>query len=281
MCRPLCLIATLLLAVTNARATNPASSEIPFEYREGLIWIKASVAHSTKPLNLLLDTGAAASVINLPVAQQLGLKPGKPISVRGVESTLTGYWLKGVHATAQGISLPAEYIALDLTKLSNSCERPVDGLLGADFFRGCTVQINFEDQTIRFLPADTRLSVNSLPLQVRPCGMRVPITVNGHKSQWVRLDTGCATSLQWVTSTVRPEHCSRRVAIGLTKISIPQVETTVHLGSFHFDSVPTGLHKSALFEGEAGLLGAGLLSRFARVTIDARRGLLFLELGAE
>jgi len=31
-------------------------------------------------------------------------------------------------------------------------------------------------------------------------GMRVPISVDGQKRQWVRLDTGCATAFQWVTS---------------------------------------------------------------------------------
>jgi len=267
-----CLLAVFAAALSKVQAADSAPSEIPFEFREGLIWIKATIFQSTKPLNLLLDTGAGASVLNLAVAEQLGLKPGKPISVRGVNSTLTGHWLHAISATANGIPLPADYLAIDLAKLSSSCERPVDGLLGADFLRGRIVQIDFNAQKIRLLSTDTLLSGNSLPLQLRPCGMRVPITVNGRKRQWVRLDTGCATPLQWVSSPVHTEHCSKRISIGLPEMSIPQAETMVQIGAAHFEKVATGMHEAPLFPGEAGLLGNGLLSRFSRITIDALAG---------
>jgi hypothetical protein len=88
----------------------------------------------------------------------------------------------------------------------------------------------------------------------------------------VRLDTGCATALQWDTSDVRPEQCGRKMAIGLTEISIPQTETIVGIGEHQFRNVPTGLHETAIFFGEAGLLGNGLLSCFSTVTIDAKAG---------
>src|SRR5947209_7992994 len=102
--------------------------------------------------------------------------------------------------------------------------------------------------------------------------MRVPITVNGHKRQWVRLDTGCASPLQWVNSRVRSQKCKPQVAIGLSELSIPQTQTTVDIGSHRFANVPTGLHEDPIFAGEAGLLGNGLLSRFSRVTLDTKAG---------
>jgi len=100
--------------------------------------------------------------------------------------------------------------------------------------------------------------------------------VNGHDRQWVRLDTGCATALQWVTSLV-PDQCTHQMAIGLAELSIPQTKTTVGIGEHKFESVPTGLHETAIFPGEAGLLGNGLLSLFSRVTIDAKAGRVILE----
>jgi len=106
--------------------------------------------------------------------------------------------------------------------------------------------------------------------------MRVPITVNGRKRQWVRLDTGCATPLQWVNSTVQPEQCSKRIAIGLAEMSIRQAETMVRIGRDEFQNVPTGIHEKPIFQGEAGLLGNGLLSRFSSITIDAKSGRLLL-----
>ncbi len=107
--------------------------------------------------------------------------------------------------------------------------------------------------------------------------MRVPVEVNDHKHQWVRLDTGCATALQWVTSDVRTEQCTRQMAIGLAEISIPQTTTTVGIGEHQFLNVPTGLHETAIFPGEAGLLGNGLISRFSTVTIDAKAGRVILK----
>ncbi len=64
----------------------------------------------------------------------------------------------------------------------------------------------------------------------------------------------------------------RRMAIGLAGLSIPQIKTTVRIAEHEFEKVPTGLHKAAIFPGECGLLGNGLLSRFSTVTIDAKAG---------
>ena len=260
------------------QAATAASTEIPIEYSEGLIWIKATVAKGSEPLNLLLDTGAGASALNTTAAERLGLKPGRRICARGVETTLTGYSVKPVALTSAGFEIPGPSMAVNLQKLSDSCSRPIDGLLGADFFRGRIVQIDFDACKLRILRDTVPLhSEGKMPLQFRPCGIRVLISVNHGKPEWVRLDTGCASALQWVTTKVRAEDCDRKPAIGLSEVSIPQTETTVQLGSSQFENVPTGLHKSPIFQGESGLLGNGLLCRFARITIDARAGSLVLE----
>lgn len=271
-------ITTLAVALLSARAAQDVPAEIPFEFREGLLWVKITLPESAQPLNFLLDTGAGASVINRGTADRLALHLGSKINVRGVETTLTGYRLKGVSAAAGMASLPTDYIVVDLTGLSQSCERPVDGLLGADFFRGRTVQIDFRAQKVRILKSVQLVPFSeSIPLQMRPCGMRVPVTINDDKHQWVRLDTGCASALQWVTSRVRSRECKPQIAIGLSELSIPQTQTTVEIGFHKFANVPTGLHENPIFAGEAGLLGNGLLSRFASVTIDAKVGRLILE----
>ena len=266
----------LLFALALPLTAHPATNEIPFEYQEGLLWIKATTAHG-ESLNLLLDTGAGVSVLNTTAAERLGVKPGRRIEVRGVETTLPGYSIKPPPLAAAGFRLTGPSLAVNLETLSSSCDRPVDGLLGADFFRGRIVQIDFAAQIVRMLNSrPATQDIESLPLQLRPCGIRVPISING-KSQWVRLDTGCASALQWVTSAVTFEDCTRKPAVGLAHVSIPQVQTTVQIGSHQFQSVPTGLHDKPIFQGEAGLLGNGLLSRFSRITIDDQSRRLILE----
>jgi hypothetical protein len=273
-----CAVLIFVAALLQVQAAPTVLAEFPFQYREGLLWIEVKVPQSDKPLNFLVDTGAGASVINLSTAKRLRLKLGQEVVVRGVETTLTGYWQQLQSAKAGKVSLPSKYLAVDLEKFSDSCAQPVDGLVGADFFCEHVVQIDFDAQKIRLLkPEKAKKSDETLPLQVRCCGMRVPITVNDHKRQWVRLDTGCATPLQWVTSDVNPDQCAHKMAIGLTAISIPQTKTVVGIGEHAFENVPTGLHAQAIFPGEAGLLGNGLLSRFSTVTIDAKAGRLVLE----
>jgi hypothetical protein len=161
---------------------------------------------------------------------------------------------------------------LDLSKLSEACTNStVDGIIGADFFHDRIVQVDFQNQTVRLLcepPAETGMQI--LSLKVRPCGMLVPIQINNSRLQWVRLDTGCASALQWVTASVRPEGCTKRVAVALTSFSVPVTKTTLTLATLRFEGVPTDLQAKEVFPGERGLLGNGLLSRFQTVTIDAK-----------
>lgn len=276
--RRLFAVVVFVAALLRLQATPITLAEFPFQFLEGLLWVEVTTPPSTKPLNLLLDTGAEVSVIDLSTARRLGLKLASKVRVRGVNAALTGYWPQKLSATVGDVALPTEYLALDLSGLSRACERPVDGLIGADFFRQRAVQIDFLAQKIRVMnPAEVDENGDALPLETRVCGMRVKVSVNGDQPKWVRLDTGCATSLQWVTSIIRPEECGTRLAVGLTKLSIPQTATTVEVGGHRFSQVPTGVHQKPLFPGEAGLLGNGLLSRFSTVTIDAKNGRLFLE----
>ena len=273
--RCLWLVSVFVAALFQVQAAPTALAEFSFQFREGLIWVEVTVPRSEKPLNFLLDTGAGCSVINLSTAKRIGLKLGREVTVHSVRSMMPGYWQERLSAKAGDVGLPSDYLAVGLEQLSTSCGRPVDGLIGEDFFKGRVVEIDFDAAKVRLLKPQKSKDVQTLPLDLRACGMRVPISVNGHKRQWVRLDTGCATPLQWVTSDVRPEQCiGRRMAIGLVEVSIPQTETAVVLGDHAFEKVPTGLHQEAIFPGEVGLLGNGLLSRFSSITIDAKAGRL-------
>lgn len=274
------LVALTLLAVVKPSKMVGAQGivgEFPFEFREGLLWAQVNLPQAKESLNFLVDTGAEVSVINLSTANRLQVKRGREVAVHGVGTILAGYWLERVSARAGDVQLPRKYLAVNLAELSDSCERRVDGLIGADFFRGRVVQIDFRAQKIRLLErARAAGSDETLLLELRHCGMRLPITVNGRKRQWVRLDTGCASGLQWVTGEVPPAGCTPKIAIGLAEVSIPQALATVEIGAAEFENVPTGLHQAAIFPGEAGLLGNALLSRFSVVTIDAKAGRLVL-----
>jgi hypothetical protein len=62
-------LATLFIPLS---ARSEVLGEIPFQYREGLIWLKVAVAGKSRPLNSLLDTGSGVSVLDLQIARTLG-----------------------------------------------------------------------------------------------------------------------------------------------------------------------------------------------------------------
>jgi hypothetical protein len=269
------LLTAALLPVPAAGAA--ATQEFPFELREGFIWVKVRVAESAAPLNFLLDSGACVCVINLGTAERLGLKPGKRVSVQGVGSSTKGFWPQHLSATAGEVDLPRDYLGVALGDLGAACDCQVDGLIGADFFRGRIVQIDFEARKIRLLgnsPAAGKQEM--LPLRVRHGALLTSVRVNGSEARWVRLDTGCAPGLQWVAGGADSEPPAQRIAVGLSKVSVGVTSSRVQLGATCFEDVATDLHKGAIFPGEAGLLGTGLLSRFGSVTIDAWAGQLIL-----
>jgi hypothetical protein len=80
----------------------------------------------------------------------------------------------------------------------------------------------------------------------------------------------------WVTADGKIPVDSKRVAIGLAGLAIPQTRTTVSLGGREFAQVPTGIHHRAIFPGESGLLGNGLLNHFKTVTVDTKSARLVL-----
>jgi len=257
------------------RAGAAAVAEFPIAVREGMLWVEVRIPETQRKLELLLDSGAEASVLDLQTAKDIGLTLGAPVGVRGVHASTEGYWCGTRGAEANGVELPNRFLALDLNRLSGSCGRKVDGLIGADFFKNKIVQLDFNRARVRLLnPGELDRSQEAVPLEVRRCGMRVAASIDAQKPRWFRIDTGCASALQWVTGSVNPQECAPKVAVGLAELGIPQTKTTVRIGSQVLRNTETGLHKTEIFAGEAGLIGNGLLMEFESVTLDATTGTL-------
>lgn len=274
------LLLAILLQATfpGMSAASSSADQFPFEHRDGLLWVRVNVAEAAKPLDFLLDSGAGVSAIDLRTVRRLGLKLGQRVSVRGVGSSATGFWPQYLGASAGGVELPREYLAVDLTELSRAAGRGVDGLIGADFFRDRVVQVDFKGEKVRLLPAGAGTAGASVVnLKESRGALLAALRVNESDPQWLRVDTGCASALHWVAGKAERPDAKATVSIGLTAVRIPTGRTRVRLGTVTFDSVPTGFHGRPIFSGEAGLLGNELLSRFERVTFDARAGRLLLE----
>lgn len=272
-------VVVFALALTSAEAGTvkpSAVATIPFEYHNGLLWLRVAAPGSDRRMEFLIDTGAAASVVDRRTAERVGWPLEDEVSVRGVDAQQEANWTPTEKISFDGVEWSHKFVAVDLRKLSYACDRPVDGLLGADFFRGRIAQFDYANQVLRLLPPGTVVSGSmTLPLRLNQGAFCVPLRVNGSFAKWVRLDTGCAKPLHWVTKDIGRETSSPQVCIGLADVQVPFATATVQIGRERIGPVEVGLHKHEIFVGEAGLLGNGLLSRYV-VTLDTRAGRLVL-----
>jgi hypothetical protein len=94
------------------------------------------------------------------------------------------------------------------------------------------------------------------------------------------LDTGCNDALHWVVPRLAGKSTRRGLSIGFMTNTEDETLMNVRLGGLVLPHIEAALHGSAIFPGEAGLLGSGVLARY-RVTIDARGGRIFLAPGGE
>ncbi|MEP6670420.1 MAG: aspartyl protease family protein [Chthoniobacter sp.] len=253
-----------------------AATEIPFTFRAGMIWLKVETGAPSAPLAFLLDSGAGKSVLDLGAARRLGVKLGTRETVQGVDGRCAAYQVDGLGATVGSAPVPRQMLALDLRAVSAGCGARVDGLLGADFFREHIVRIDFAAQKIRLLSANEMAASEGrmLTLAHRNDALCVRAGINGGAPQWMRVDTGCSGALEWVV-TGTPGRRMAETSVATAGSSPKSVETEVLLGEERISAVKTGLHRQAMFAGESGLIGNGLLSRF-RVTVDAAGGRLLL-----
>ena len=233
-----------------------------------MIWLKVGIAGQSKPLDFLLDSGAGQSDINLGTAQRIGAQLGARKTVLGMQGRCAAYRVNSLTATLASVPVPRELLALDLSSVSAGCGARIDGLLGADFFRGRIVQIDFASQTLRLLQRNevNEAGCEILPLTTRNDAYCVWVSVDGNSPEWLRLDTGCNTALEWVVTGERAKKLGI-TTIGLNSGSVRAFHADVQFGSKCVSAVKTGIHTEQMFAGEAGLIGNGLLSRFT-VTID-------------
>jgi hypothetical protein len=244
------------------------SAELPFEFRENLIWIAVQfrVAGDSR-FAFLLDTGASASVIDAALVHHLKLDRGRPVFVDVVGKTVSGSWPVRAEAHAGQVVLPSELLALDLRKLSAACSRRVNGLIGADFLRDRITEIDFEAGLLRFPRAIERESGDvEIQMLSGPTGFDVLGTVAGRDGVRLRVDTGCAEGL--LLSRRMRRNGSRRATVGLSQLELHGETGQLRLGDVDLGPVPFLFHKRNVLPGVDGLIGNSVWSGFSQVTLD-------------
>ena len=244
------------------------------------MWVSVAVPGESEPLSFIFDTGASVSVLDLETCRRLKLRLGSPVAVNGLGGDAKGFWPVRFKAAAAGDNgLPTKYLGIDLSELSEACERRVDGLLGADMLGNQVVELDFAKGRIRIRPAKDfvpGIAAEKIALKRTSGGILAPLRVNGNPVEWFRIDTGCTSELHWVNRAAAAAAGEKTGAAGVGEEELGLAEVSATLGSQRLVGLEAALHSKPIFKGEAGLLGTGVLTNYL-VAIDMKRAHLFLE----
>jgi hypothetical protein len=170
-------------------ANAAVSAWVDFELIEGHVKIPVEIAGNTG--YAILDSGAQLNGINSSFIfkHKLDLKKGKKINVKGVYGTQKRQTYSSVDVDILGQQLPFSSLTeISLGHFENAL------LLGAPFFAGFILQIDYPNERLRFLSRDAldMDEVKNLNM-VKQGGSGMPIVkvrLNNEKSLWLILDTG-------------------------------------------------------------------------------------------
>ena len=292
----LLLLATPCVAQTAATTTG---SDIPFSLQKGLIIVEAKIKGDVT-VNVVLATGMELSVTDPALLQKYKLG-----AFYTAEGPVTGrndktFSFTKVSELRIGNSKPKDLMLRfgSVAELSRMAGKEIFAAVGADFFAGQTVQLDFKNNVVRFLEQvppeliDTKHpnfnAARATVLRMAPkadefvrktymVSLVKDVQMNGQKTNLL-FDTGIATMLALSSSTGKK--------IGL---SVPaeneaprEDKVTLRFDADEFPDVPamvypkgTGADQNLSKSGGA-VAGALFIQRFI-ATFDYKKGVVVLE----
>lgn len=202
-------------ASATASASSTAPVTIPFELVTRHIVVKVRVNNS-RPLSFIFDTGDKLGIVDLDVANELGLKLEGQVHVGGAGADrLAGSQVKQANWTLEGLggfSQPIN-LALPLRSLAARFGHDFDGIIGSDFIKQFVVEVDYEQRVLK-LHDKTKFNYSatgeSIPVQFNSQGHPIlegevtPLTGAPVKGKFV-LDLGAGGSLSLMSPIVN-EH---------------------------------------------------------------------------
>ena len=307
--RPPLIIAAALLGVLIAALSAPLAhiqlatvkqqptrkvSQFPFELNGNMIFLPVRV-NGSSPLSFGLDTGAYLSVINTPVAEQLKLKMGGRAVGFGAGGQVPSLQLSDVTLDINGATLKdLDLSAIALGAIENSLGRPMDGILGAEFFKRYVVELDYEKKEMTlYEPGDF---VYSGPGEILPLTfyhnhpyVRAKVSLPGLKpveGEFV-IDAGSNFPVILLPSFIERNNLRKSLPSTITtfgrgvggEVRMPIGRANMlELGRLKLEHLVTAFPVNGWFgeQGKAGNIGSAVLRRF-RVIFDYSRDRMILE----
>jgi hypothetical protein len=252
------------------------------------IYIPAKV--NGRNVEVLLDSGADATVLDKSFAQSIGRKMvGKGVAIGSGGEMEAGYG-KDIHITIGNMALDLPTVTvIELAEVSNRIAIPLPVILGKDVFLQSIVDIDPSGPTIAFHdPASFTPPPGATLVPLEPVGSLrvVPVSVEGLPEAPMIFDLGnggymSLTPAYWQKHNLlegRKSSTRSSGAIGGEQINHVATLKTIRFAGVTFHDVPaefSARNIETYSDREAGNVGMPLLRRF-RMMIDFQNSRMFV-----
>lgn len=261
---------------------------IPFElYRGNRIVIPARVNGHETPV--MLDTGASATTLDRAFARSIGLPEGRKVTAHGAGGDIEAEIVPGVTLQVGGMSFKDMTVGvMDLAPISRAIGRPLNVVLGREFFNSAVVSIDWTASQLRvtsheaFTPA---AGAAALPLTRKGPFNTIAVSIAAAPPIEALLDLGAggALTLPRTYWGGRPELASLKFAesrnggVGGLHPARSAVIPQVTLAGKTFAAVPASLSEGGNDNDPTQManVGIGLLKQF-NVGLDLGRSRIYL-----
>lgn len=265
------------------------SGWLPFElFRGNRIFIPATV--NGQKVNVLLDSGASATVLDRKFAADHGLLARGDLTAEGTGGGSTVSVLQGVDIALGAMRLQGvTAVGVDLAKIERRVGRALPVILGAEVFQDCVVDIDFAHHRIAFRDPEGFAPSPQASIVNATVADEVHVIEGSLEGRPVKLvfDLGNAATLDlfprfWDNAAFasRPQSTTYAGGLGgehVVKLAIAERFT---LGNYTFPIVPVrleGMQQASARSGRLdGNIGLPALSRF-HLLVDFPHSRVLLE----
>lgn len=276
--------------------------DIPFEFSNNLIIVKVNFQRIF-PLKFIFDTGAENSILSKRyVTDFLGTNYEREFKILGsdMKTEMKAYLIRGIHLKIEDMVAPSHSLLVldeDYFNFEELMGIQVDGILGADLFKGLTVKINYDKRLITLMKGglgkiDTKKG-QTLPIVIEKNKPYFNTAIRTQNDSIVKvkllLDTGAMLSLLLNSDShpglQPPENTVQgNIGAGLGGFITGHLGrvSTLQLGDYQCNEVITNFQSmtegmdTVLMKSRNGIIGNEVLSRFL-VVIDYPTQQLYLQ----
>lgn len=231
----------------------------------------------------MVDTGMSTSVCD-PTLRHLLIETGLTVPVDGTDEATLLQWRDATVGRSK-LLMAKWAMCLDLAPLLEDTGLKIQGIIGTDFLKQFTVQIDFDHNELRLLKSAEKVRGTKLQMGADRYGSpTVMVQFPGLTEVPFLIDTGLCVLDSGELSRMTFETLRRTNQIqidGSVNVGAAFTSANKRVGTVALTSVGKFDHRSHYFHEsvtDRNILGLGYLSRYL-VTLDFPRGQLYLERG--